>query len=103
MRADKQATAGASAASDARVAVTLEDVEAARARLTGALVDTDCDWSRTLSGILGCKLWLKFENQQFTASFKERGALNRLCLLSPEERQRGVIAMSAGNHAQGVA
>jgi threonine dehydratase len=92
-----------SAADSQALPVTLDDVEAARARLTGALVDTDCDWSRTLSGILGCKLWLKFENQQFTASFKERGALNRLCLLSPEERQRGVIAMSAGNHAQGVA
>ena len=83
--------------------VTLDDVEAARGRLAGALVDTDCDWSRTLSGILGCKLWLKFENQQFTASFKERGALNRLSVLSPKERKRGVIAMSAGNHAQGVA
>ena len=83
--------------------VTLDDVEAARARLTGAIVDTDCDWSRTLSEILGCKVWLKFENQQFTASFKERGALNRLSALSADERKRGVIAMSAGNHAQGVA
>jgi threonine dehydratase len=83
--------------------VTLDDVEAARGRLAGALVDTDCDWSRTLSGIAGCKLWLKFENQQFTASFKERGALNRLLLLSPKEKKQGVIAMSAGNHAQGVA
>jgi threonine dehydratase len=83
--------------------VTLDDIEAARSRLAGALVDTDCDWSRTLSGILGCKLWLKFENQQFTASFKERGALNRLAVLSPKEKKRGVIAMSAGNHAQGVA
>ena len=83
--------------------VSLDDVEAARSRLAGALVDTDCDWSRTLSGILGCKLWLKFENQQFTASFKERGALNRLAVLSAKEKKRGVIAMSAGNHAQGVA
>ena len=83
--------------------VTLDDVEAARGRLAGALVDTDCDWSRTLSSILGCKLWLKFENQQFTASFKERGALNRLAVLTPKEKKRGVIAMSAGNHAQGVA
>jgi threonine dehydratase len=86
-----------------KAAPTLDDIEAARERLRGALVDTDCDWSRTLSSILGCKLWLKFENQQFTASFKERGALNRLLLLSPRERKRGVIAMSAGNHAQGVA
>jgi threonine dehydratase len=83
--------------------VTLDDVEAARKRVSGAIVDTDCDWSRTLSEILGCKTWLKFENQQFTASFKERGAINRLSALTAEERKRGVIAMSAGNHAQGVA
>lgn len=83
--------------------VTLDDIEAARSRLVGAIVDTDCDWSRTLTEILGCKVWLKFENQQFTASFKERGALNRLLALSPQEKTRGVIAMSAGNHAQGVA
>src|SRR6476661_10930627 len=83
--------------------VSLDDVEAARGRLTGAIVDTDCNWSRTLSEILGCKVWLKFENQQFTASFKERGALHRLSALEPDQRKRGVIAMSAGNHAQGVA
>jgi threonine dehydratase len=83
--------------------VSLADIEAARNRLRGAIVETDCDWSRTLSDILGCKIWLKFENLQFTASFKERGALNRLSALSAEERERGVIAMSAGNHAQGVA
>jgi threonine dehydratase len=100
MQRGKQTTA---TRSDAPGAVTLGDVEAARVRLTGALVDTDCSWSRTLSEILGCKVWLKFENQQFTASFKERGALNRLSLLEPAEKQRGVIAMSAGNHAQGVA
>jgi threonine dehydratase len=84
-------------------AIGLDDIEAARRRLTGAIVETDCDWSRTLSDILGCKVWLKFENLQFTASFKERGALNRLSALTGEERKRGVIAMSAGNHAQGVA
>jgi threonine dehydratase len=83
--------------------VTLDAIEAARRRLIGAIVETDCDWSRTLSDILGCRVWLKFENLQFTASFKERGALNRLSALSAEERVRGVIAMSAGNHAQGVA
>ena len=83
--------------------ITLDDIEAARSRLRGAIVETDCDWSRTLSDILGCAVWLKFENLQFTASFKERGALNRLSVLSPEERAHGVIAMSAGNHAQGVA
>ena len=59
--------------------------------------------SRTLSGIAGCDVWLKFENRQFTASFKERGALNRILALSDAERRRGVAAMSAGNHAQGVA
>jgi len=83
--------------------VTLDEIEAARRRLLGAIVETDCDWSRTLSEILGCKVWLKFENLQFTASFKERGALNRLSALSMSERTLGVIAMSAGNHAQGVA
>jgi len=84
-------------------AVTLDDIEAARRTMTDAIVATDCDCSRTLSEILGCKVWLKFENQQFTASFKERGAVNRLSALSEAERTRGVIAMSAGNHAQGVA
>ena len=83
--------------------VTLADIEAARGRLSGAIVETDCDWSRTLSDILGCKVWLKFENLQFTASFKERGALNRLLMLTAEEKRKGVNAMSAGNHAQGVA
>ena len=87
----------------ADIPVTLDDVEAARGRLRGAIVETDCDFSRTLSEILGCRVWLKFENLQFTASFKERGALNRLSALSADERKRGVIAMSAGNHAQGVA
>ncbi|MBX9587979.1 MAG: threonine ammonia-lyase [Hyphomonadaceae bacterium] len=83
--------------------VTLDDIEGAQKRLRGAIVETDCDFSRTLSDILGCRVWLKFENLQFTASFKERGALNRLSALSADERKRGVIAMSAGNHAQGVA
>jgi threonine dehydratase len=103
MRARKSSAAAAASKAPARTPVTLDDVEAASRRLMGNIVDTDCDWSRTLSDILGCKIWLKFENQQFTASFKERGALNRLSLLSPAERKRGVIAMSAGNHAQGVA
>ena len=83
--------------------VTIEDVEAARRRVLGEVIETDCDRSRTLSQMLGCTIWLKFENLQFTASFKERGAINRLSALSDEERRRGVIAMSAGNHAQGVA
>jgi threonine dehydratase len=71
--------------------------------VAGSVLNTDFDHSRTLSEIFGAEIWLKFENLQFTASFKERGALNRLSALSADERQRGVIAMSAGNHAQGVA
>ena len=83
--------------------VTLADIEAAAKVIAGHVIDTDLDPSRTLSEMLGCEVWLKFENLQFTASFKERGALNRLVALSADERKRGVIAMSAGNHAQGVA
>jgi threonine dehydratase len=79
------------------------DIDAAAEIIRGAVVETPCSYSRTLSNICGCDLWLKFENLQFTSSFKERGALNRLTALAPEERARGVIAMSAGNHAQGVA
>ena len=79
------------------------DILAAAETIRGAVVETPCSHSRTLSSICGCDLWLKFENLQFTSSFKERGALNRLTALTPEERARGVIAMSAGNHAQGVA
>jgi threonine dehydratase len=83
--------------------VTLADIRAAATTIATAVSATPCNESRTLSEICGCKIWLKFENLQFTSSFKERGALNRLNALSAEERRRGVIAMSAGNHAQGVA
>ena len=83
--------------------VTLEDVQLAAARIGGAVVHTPCLRSKTLSRIAKADIWIKFENLQFTASFKERGALNTLLQLTPEERKRGVIAMSAGNHAQGVA
>ncbi len=83
--------------------VTLADIEAAAAAIEGAVERTPVRSSRTLSSIAGAELFLKFENLQFTASFKERGALNRLLALEPDERKRGVIAMSAGNHAQGVA
>jgi threonine dehydratase len=83
--------------------VTLMDVRAAAERIYGAVERTPSHWSRTLSKIAGCDVHLKFENLQFTASFKERGALNKLLSLSPAERKRGVAAMSAGNHAQGVA
>ncbi|HRD77191.1 MAG TPA: threonine ammonia-lyase [Hyphomicrobiaceae bacterium] len=82
---------------------TLADVEAARKLIAGHVLVTACSESRTLSEICGARVWLKQENMQFTAAFKERGAINRLSALTPEERKRGVIAMSAGNHAQGVA
>ncbi|WP_315798548.1 MULTISPECIES: threonine ammonia-lyase [unclassified Bradyrhizobium] len=85
------------------LAVTVSDVRAAAATIHGAVLATACNQSRTLGEICGCNIWLKFENLQFTSSFKERGALNRLNALSAEQRERGVIAMSAGNHAQGVA
>jgi threonine dehydratase len=83
--------------------VSIDDVKDAARAIQGALVRTPTRHSLTLSRIIGCEVWLKFENRQFTASFKERGALNRLLALTPEERVRGVAAMSAGNHAQGVA
>jgi threonine dehydratase len=84
--------------------VSYADIEAAAARLAGQVVDTPCLESRTLSEILGAQVFLKFENLQFTASFKERGALNKLgALIESSEPIRGVIAASAGNHAQGVA
>jgi threonine dehydratase len=83
--------------------VTPDDIGRAAARLTGRVVRTPCLHSETLSTIAGCEVWLKFENLQFTASFKERGALNRLAQLTEAERARGVLAVSAGNHAQGVA
>ncbi|MFZ5609369.1 MAG: threonine ammonia-lyase [Pseudomonadota bacterium] len=85
------------------LAVTLSDIRAAAANLAGAVRRTPCELSQTLSHIAGCTLYLKFENLQFTASFKERGALNKLLSLNEAERRRGVVAMSAGNHAQGVA
>src|ERR1700676_2219449 len=87
----------------ARLPVTLGDVEAAAGVLAGLVKRTSFDRSRTLSDITGARPWLKFENLQFTATFKERGALNRLSALSADQRRRGVIAASAGNHAQGVA
>ena len=81
----------------------LAEIRAAAARIAGAVSRTPLLASRTLSQLTGAELRLKFENLQFTASFKERGALNKLLQLTAAERARGVIAMSAGNHAQGVA
>jgi len=83
--------------------VTIDSIRAAQARLAGHVENTPCLHSRTLSEITGAEVYLKFENLQFTASFKERGALNKLSTLTAEQKARGVIAVSAGNHAQGVA
>ena len=82
---------------------TLADIKAAAARIAGAVVHTPTLRSRTLSDITGADIWLKFENLQFTAAYKERGALNKLLALDGAERARGVVAASAGNHAQAVA
>ena len=82
---------------------TIDDIRTAAQRIKGAVIRTPMLMSRTLSEIIGAEIWLKFENLQFTAAYKERGALNKLLQLSSEERARGVIAASAGNHAQAVA
>ena len=83
--------------------VTAESIRAAAAVLAGQVNDTPCLYSRTLSAITGAEVYLKFENLQFTASFKERGALVKLRSLTLAECAAGVLAVSAGNHAQGVA
>jgi len=81
----------------------LPEIRQAATRLAGQVLDTPCLESHMLSQLAGCRVFLKFENLQYTASFKERGACNKLAQLDHEERRRGVVAMSAGNHAQGVA
>lgn len=93
----------AAALSGLSLPVSFADIEAARVRIAGAIERTPMRRSRTLSDIVGAEVWVKFENLQFTAAFKERGALNKLLCLSEAERAAGVVAMSAGNHAQGVA
>ena len=85
------------------MSIGIDDVRDAASVLAGHVVATPCLHSRTLSAITGAQVWLKFENHQFTASFKERGALNKLVTLEAAQRSAGVIAVSAGNHAQGVA
>ena len=82
--------------------LTIDHVRQAAARIEGAVVMTAMDYSRTLSQITGADIWLKFENLQFTAAYKERGALNAMLLLGAERCNRGLIAASAGNHAQGL-
>src|SRR5581483_12450611 len=88
---------------NSQMSLALKNIHDAASRLRGKVLVTPCTHSRTLSALTGSEVYLKFENLQFTASFKERGALNKLLSLSEEERRRGVIAMSAGNHAQAVA
>ena len=83
--------------------ITLEDIRTAARNIDGQVVRSPCLRSQTLSEITGAQVFLKFENHQFTASFKERGAINKLQSLTAAERAKGVIACSAGNHAQGVA
>jgi threonine dehydratase len=88
---------------ESRVTVTLADIEAARRTIGAQVLRTPMLPAPKLSGLTGAEVWVKYENLQVTNSFKERGAVNKLAALSAEERARGVIAMSAGNHAQAVA
>ena len=83
--------------------LTFGDIETARSRLKGAIYESPCAYSETFSKLTGNKVYFKLENLQMTGSFKERGALNKLSTLTADERKAGVIAASAGNHAQGVA
>jgi len=83
--------------------ISLEDIKQAALRIEPAIINTRFEQSRTLSEITGTDLFLKFENLQFTSSFKDRGALNKLLQLSEQDKESGVIAMSAGNHAKSVA
>jgi len=89
--------------SNPNLCIGLADVLAARERLRGSIYESPCPHSIMLSALTGQQVYLKLENLQMTGSFKERGALNRIALLTPEQAARGVIAASAGNHAQGVA
>ena len=92
-----------SSLASATLALSLADIREARARLGDAVYRTPCARSETLSRQTGQNIFLKLENLQMTGSFKERGALNRIATLTPEQAVRGVVAASAGNHAQGVA
>ncbi|MEE4155541.1 MAG: threonine ammonia-lyase [Erythrobacter sp.] len=102
MNAPNQALAQPPAETPGLDALTIDHVRAAAQRIEGAVVKTPMMRSITLSEITGADIWLKFENLQFTAAYKERGALNALLQLTQEQRERGVIAASAGNHSQGL-
>ena len=91
------------ASTSTNLSIGLADILAARERLRGSIYESPCPRSLMLSELTGQHVYLKLENLQMTGSFKERGALNRIALLTPEQASRGVIAASAGNHAQGVA
>jgi threonine dehydratase len=97
------ATAPEPQSAPATLPVSLTDVRSAAERISGAIVRTPTLHSQTLSAMTGANVWLKFENLQFTAAYKERGALNTLLLMDDQARAKGVIAASAGNHAQGLA
>src|ERR1700728_573090 len=86
-----------------QVSISLADVAAARERVRGSIYYSPCPHSEMLSALTGQQVYLKLENLQMTGSFKERGALNRIAMLTPEQAARGVVGASAGNHAQGVA
>lgn len=90
-------------ATSSELPVSIADIRAARERIAPSIVRTPTLHSKTLSALSGAEVWLKFENLQFTAAYKERGALNRLLMLDEAARTKGVIAASAGNHAQGLA
>lgn len=83
--------------------ITIDDIRAAQKRIAGQVDRTPVRYSRRLSHLTGVDIWIKFDNLHFTGSFKERGALNRLLQLTPDEQKRGVVAASAGNHAQALA
>src|SRR4051795_48502 len=91
------------AVESAPLPVTLADVQAARQRIRDVVYHSPCPYSLQLSRLCGCEIYCKLDHLQITGSFKERGARNKLLLLSPEARQRGVVAASAGNHAQALA
>ncbi|MEO0033380.1 MAG: hypothetical protein RIS94_3138 [Pseudomonadota bacterium] len=99
---ENRAAAAATLAPEGDATLTLADVRAAAERIRGSVVRTPTLHSKTLSKITGAEIWLKFENLQFTAAYKERGALNALLQLTEAQRAKGVIAASAGNHAQGL-
>jgi threonine dehydratase len=83
--------------------IDVAQIRAARERLAGTVYETPCPYSETLSILTGARVFVKLENLQMTGSFKERGAANLLLQLSPDERRRGVVAASAGNHGLAVA